>query len=190
MAVTQVWNGRWMGMDTHSAAVNAVMGRRFIDGRLGSFIKKKNCTVLMTSDITWRHQYSATVYLKIKVGMEWVSEFEALHFNTLHDHYSTTLHHHHHHYYRALCSLHCTVLTTLNCAHIQCTTITPLPCTTTSTLHCICSTALCSLHCTTTAPVHCTHCTAPPLLHCTVMTPLHCANYTALHCTVLASLYA
>ena len=48
----------------------------------------------MTSHITWCHQYSATVYLKIKVCVEWVSELEALHFNMLHDHFSTTLYHH------------------------------------------------------------------------------------------------
>ena len=57
--------------------------------------------------------------------MEWVSEFEALHFNTLHDHYFTvltTLHCTttaplHHHRSTALYSLHGTLLTTLHCTH-------------------------------------------------------------------------
>ena len=38
--------------------------------------------VLMSSRITWRHQCSATVCLKINVCMELVSEFKALHFKT------------------------------------------------------------------------------------------------------------
>ena len=38
--------------------------------------------VMMSSRITWRHQCSATVCLKINVCMELVSEFKALHFKT------------------------------------------------------------------------------------------------------------
>ena len=113
------------------------MGRQFIDGCLRFSIKINRCTVLMTSHITWHHQYSATVYLKIKVCMEWVSEFKALHFNTLHYHYSTPL--------------HCTTTTTLHCTHftalcsLHCTTT--IHCTVLSTLHHHYSTALYSLHC-------------------------------------------
>ena len=97
--------------------------------------KKKRCTVLMTSHITWRHQYSATDYVKIKVCMKWVSEFEALHFTarpllhctvfaTLHHHYSTALTTLHNHYSMALYSLHCTTATPLYSLH--CTTTSPL----------------------------------------------------------------
>ena len=152
MAVTQVWNVHWMGLDVHSAAVNAVNGpairRRFIDGRLWFLMEKNLCTVLVTSHITWRHQNSAMIYLKIKVCVECVSEFETLHFNTLHDHYSTTLHHH---YSTALYSLHFTVLTALHCTHY---------------------TAPLLLHSTVLTTLHCTHYTTLYWLHCTVVTTL------------------
>ena len=54
-----------------------------------------HCTDDVTYHVTLPVQCNGL--LKIKVCMEWVSELEALHFNTLHDHYST-----------ALYSLHCT----------------------------------------------------------------------------------
>ena len=45
----------------------------------------------MMSHVSCNHQYSAMVYLKIKVGMEWVSEFEALHIITLYPLHSTPI---------------------------------------------------------------------------------------------------
>ena len=129
------------------------MGRRFIDGRLWFLSKKKRCTVLMTSHITWRLQYSATVNLKIKVCMEWVSECDALHFNTLHDHYSTTLHNH---YSIARTTLHCTHYTALYSLHH-------------STLY----TALYSIHCTVLTPLHHHYSTSLHCTHFTVCSDLH-----------------
>ena len=178
--VTRPSHRRGMGVDAHFTAVIVMpmfkIRRRFIDGRLWFFIKKKRCTVLMTSHITWRHQYNATVYLKIKICMEWVSEVEALHFNTLHHHYST-----------ALYSLHCNVLTTLHCNHytalysLHC--MYSLHCTALHSLHCIVITALHWTHYTALTTVHCTHYTALNSLHCTVITTLH-----GTHCTALYSL--
>ena len=76
--------------------------------------------------------------------MEWVSEFEALHFNTLHDHhYSTALTKLHDHYSTALYSLHCTT--------------TALHCTILTTLHHHYSTALYSLHSMAKTPLRCMH---------------------------------
>ena len=124
---------------------------RFIDAHLWFFILK-NVAVLMTSHITWRHQYSAKVYLKIKVCMDWVSEFETLHFNTLHDHYSTVL-----------TTLHCTTTTPLHCTHYTAPPL--LHYTALTTLHCTHYTALHSLHCTVLTTLHCTYCTVITTLH-------------------------
>ena len=165
MAISQSGNWRWMVVDAHSAAVNAVNGPAIHRRPPMIFnLKKNRCTVLMTSHITWRHLYNASVYLKIKVCMEWVSEFEALHFNTIHDLYSTTLNHH---YSTVLTTLHDHYCTALHCTHF---------------------TAMCSLHCTTTTPLHftllttlhCAHYTAPPpLLHCTVLYSLDCMLWSS-----------
>ena len=171
-----------MGVDAHAsnALPTLKISRRFIDSHLRFCIKKK--TLLCTDDVVYhvRYQYSATVYLKIKVCMEWVSEFEALNFNTLHDHNATVLP-----------ALHCTTTTPLHCTHY--TALYSLHCTVLTTLHWSHYTAPYSLHCTLLTTLHSTHYTALYLLHCTVLTTLHFAHYTAptlLHCTVLTSLYA
>ena len=114
------------------------------------------------------------VDIKIKVGMEWASEFEALHSTSqhkvqcnpttkLHSHNSTALRPHY------SISLQCIVLTTPNHQNF--------------------------------AALHCTHYSAPPLLHwhCTATHILHwislpastlCPHYsTALHYTVLTILH-
>ena len=152
--------------------------------------KSTRCTVLMTSNITWS---PTTVYLKIKVCMEWVSKFEALHTPTTPLHCTPTT------------PLHCTPTTPLHCIHNNATPL--LHCislhhTFTTPLHYIATTplqfaALYSLHCMTTTystvlgTLHyhyCTarHCTATPLLH---WISLHCIHYTTrtplLHCTSL-----
>ena len=165
-SVTRPSHSRGMGVDAHArnALPTLKISRRFIDSHRRFCIKNK--TLLCTDDVVYhvRHQYSATVYLKIKVCMEWVSEFEALYFNTLHDHNATVLP-----------ALHCTTTNPLHCTHY--TALYSLHCTVLTTLHHTHYTALYSLHCTVLGTLHCTHYTSLCSLHCTNTTPLHCAHF-------------
>ena len=93
----------------------------------------------MTSHIKWRHQYSATVYLTIKVGEGRVPKFKALpsqHYiyytPTILLHFTAT------YYFPTLNLLHCTQLTA--------PTSLLLPCTTSTTLHQPHNTTITSLH--------------------------------------------
>ena len=136
----------------------------------------------MTSHITCSHQYSAAVYLKIKVCLKKVSEFEALHFTSLYPHNSTDLQ----------CTapiamqphpteLHFTAPNPPNSTALHTHYYTPLYCIVLTTLHDHYSTAR---HCTATPLlqwISLLHCT--PLLHWTVLTTLHHHHSTAFHYT-------
>ena len=113
--------------------------------------------------ITWRHQYDALAYLKLKDGiiiMTFRFKIPALHYTaptSLLVHYST--------------ELHCT-------APLQCIPTTPLR-----------FTALYSIHSTTTSPLHCTHYTASPILHSLRVTALRPHYYTEFYCTASTTLH-
>ena len=139
----------------------------------------------MTSHITWLHQHSATVYLKIKIGVVWVSKFEALHFTPLAPNNATPLLH--------CISLHCSPNDATPFLHWISLHSTPtavgavglLHCTTNTSLHCTYYTAL-LLHCTTL------HCNPTTPLNLTALHPLHCStmhNSTVRHCTASPLLY-
>ena len=157
MAVTQEWNGHWMGVDAHSAAVNAVNGpairRRFIDGRIW-FLIKKNIALYRWHHILHDVRVQCNSLFKNKSVYRMGFRIRSTSFQ-----YTTRplLH------FTAPPLLYCTVLITLH--HYYSTALYSPHCTTTAPLH--------SIHCTELTTLYCTHYTALYSLHCTVLTTLH-----------------
>ena len=125
------WRGREMGVDANFTVIHGCERRAHVLISPASRQRPpmshrltKRCTVLMMSHITWCHQDSVTVYLKITFGMEWVSQLKgtALQWHCTHFTASPLLH---------WTSPHCTHYTAL--------------------FH---STAMYSLNSTTTTPLH------------------------------------
>ena len=192
--------------------------RRHVEGRAYDSSFKKNIICDRLRPISRAPQVQYNGFLKIKVGKEWVTEFEAKHMTTLHPttplhfmHYTllTSLHHHHSTelLYSAIPVLHCTASTTLH-PHYS-TALHPLNCTLYSceltTLHYHYSTAL---HCYSTSRCSALECNSSAMhaisLYCMVQcyrlhffslhftgSLLHCSSlHGAMHFTTLQWLHS
>ena len=172
-----------MGVDAHSAALNAVnwpaIHRR--PPMIFNLKKTFHCTDDVTYHVTSPLQCNGLFRNKCWYGMGFRIRSTSIQYTT-----RPLLH------YTEPRLLHCTVLTTLQHHYttalysLHCATTTPRSVLTALLHHCytaLYSTALCSL----------LHCTTTPLIHCTALIALHCAHYTdppLLYCTALTLLYA